>query len=92
MRWIDAKSKKPARDKYVLVTNGTDVWLGDWSGKSWGVVYNGAPPFEATDIKKWMLLPDPNRPSAVEAIEDAQRIFRRLIIEADKAFTDNTAD
>lgn len=39
-----------------------------------------------------MLLPDPNRPSAVEAIEDAQRIFRRLIIEADKAFTDNTAD
>lgn len=61
MKWINTKdsTQKPPIGLYVIVTNEIDVWLGEWNGKEWGVVYNGAPPFDSSDIVKWMLPPHP---------------------------------
>lgn len=65
MEWISIKEKLPLNgDSYLLVTNGRDVWLGDFDprphvrqNEKWGVVYNGAPPFDSTEITHWMPLP-----------------------------------
>ena len=49
----------------VLVTDGKEVWIGDYSPLRnkrdgyWAVVYDGAPPFDSTEITHWMHFPEP---------------------------------
>lgn len=47
----------------VLVSDGKEVWIGDYNrnrserdGK-WAIVYNGAPPFDSTEIIMWKFKP-----------------------------------
>ena len=63
--WIEVK-RPPSHGGDVLVTNGADVWIGDYDyrrreidGGKWAVVWNGAPPFDSTDITHWQELPNP---------------------------------
>lgn len=47
----------------VLVSDGKEVWIGDYNRKrsdrdgKWAVVYNGAPPFSSTEIIMWKFKP-----------------------------------
>jgi hypothetical protein len=66
MGWISVKERSPVKyvGLYLLVTNGIEVWIGDYvpthkPKERWGVVYNGAPPFDSTEITHWMPLPSP---------------------------------
>lgn len=61
--WIRCATSLPKDDENVLVTDGKDVWIGDYNSKrnprdgKWAVVYNGAPPFDSTEIIAWMFFP-----------------------------------
>jgi hypothetical protein len=64
MQWISVKERLPVEyiGLYLLVTNGIEVWIGDYDPRPkpkerWGVVYNGAPPFDSTEITHWMPMP-----------------------------------
>lgn len=60
--WIRVSSGPPPDGEDVLVTDGKAVWIGDYSSKRkpsdpWSIVYNGAPPFDSTDIIAWCFKP-----------------------------------
>jgi len=61
--WIRCTTSNPRDEENVLVTNGKEVWIGDFSSKrdkrygQWAVIYNGAPPFDSTEIIAWTYLP-----------------------------------
>lgn len=61
--WIRTKTSLPTDNYDVLVTDGKDVWVGDYNSKrserdgKWAVLYNGAPPFDSTDIIAWTFMP-----------------------------------
>jgi hypothetical protein len=61
--WIRCTTSLPKDDENVLVTDGKSVWIGDYNSKrnprdgKWAVVYNGAPPFESTEIIAWTFMP-----------------------------------
>jgi hypothetical protein len=62
--WIKCTTSVPPDDEDVLVTDGKEVWIGDYNSKrrerdggKWAVVYNGAPPFDSTNIIAWMFKP-----------------------------------
>lgn len=55
--WIRDSTSKPKKDERVLVTNGKNVWIGEHDGKEWSVVFDGAPPFDSTQIIAWMFMP-----------------------------------
>jgi uncharacterized protein YukE len=61
--WIKVSTSTPKDDENVLVTDGKDVWIGDYNSKrhprdgKWAVVYNGAPPFDSTKIIAWTFFP-----------------------------------
>jgi hypothetical protein len=61
--WIRCTTSLPKDDENVLVTDGKEVWIGDYNSKrnprdgKWAVVYNGAPPFDSTEIIAWTYFP-----------------------------------
>lgn len=61
--WIRCTTSVPKDDENVLVTNGIDVWIGDYNSKrrerdgKWALVWNGAPPFDSREIIAWQFMP-----------------------------------
>lgn len=61
--WIRCTTSLPKDDESVLVTDGREVWIGDYNSKrhprdgKWAVVYNGASPFDSTEIIAWTFFP-----------------------------------
>lgn len=61
--WIRCITSVPKDDEDVLVTDGKSVWVGDYNSKrdvrhgKWAVMYNGAPPFDSTEIIAWRFMP-----------------------------------
>lgn len=61
--WIRCTTSLPKDDENVLVTDGKEVWIGDYNSKrnprygKWAIVYNGAPPFDSTEIIAWTFFP-----------------------------------
>lgn len=61
--WIRCITSTPPDDENVLVTNGREVWMGEYNSKrrelagKWALVYNGAPPFEGTEVIAWQFMP-----------------------------------
>lgn len=57
--WIRVATSLPTNRDMVLVTNGKDVWMGDYSPKAnvWFVVYDGAPTVNVNEIIAWMYMP-----------------------------------
>lgn len=60
--WIRA-SLPPKDGEQVLVTDGKEVWIGDYNSsyrnpkERWALVYDGAPPFNSTEIIAWTYMP-----------------------------------
>ena len=61
--WIRVGTSLPKDNENVLVTDGNEVWVGDYNSKrdqrygKWAVVYNGSSPFDSTEIIAWMFMP-----------------------------------
>lgn len=61
--WVRCKTSLPDDGEDVLVTDGREVWIGDYNSKrsardgKWGLVYNGSTPFDSTGIIAWMFKP-----------------------------------
>lgn len=61
--WILSTSAVPRTTEDVLVTNGIDVWIGNYDelreqdGGKWIVFYKGDPPPENTKIVAWIYKP-----------------------------------
>ena len=60
--WIRVTSSLPNVGELVLITNGTDVWMGDVGlngrkEKEWSVVYDGSPCVRSHEVKAWQYLP-----------------------------------
>lgn len=61
---IRCTTSVPKDDENVLVTDGKQTWIGDYNSKrleqdggKWAVVYDGAPPFDSTEIIAWTYMP-----------------------------------
>lgn len=60
--WIRCITSSPPDNELVMVTDGKEVWMGDYLSKRkpndrWSLVYNGAPPFDSTEIIAWQYKP-----------------------------------
>jgi hypothetical protein len=61
--WVRCTTSVPKDDEDVLVTDGKKVWIGDYNSRrreqdgKWALVYNGAPPFDSTEVIAWQFMP-----------------------------------
>jgi len=64
-QWISVKERLPLTDEYVLITDGIEVWVGNYErsgyrGRSqWGQAYIGCSMVDVTEITHWQPLPKP---------------------------------
>src|SRR5690606_30090438 len=62
-QWISVKERLPLTDEYVLITDGIEVWVGNYErsgyrGRSqWGQAFIGCSMVDDTEITHWQPLP-----------------------------------
>lgn len=63
--WIMCASDLPKEHETVLVTDGKEVWLGDYNANrsardgKWALVYDGCVRFDSRNIIAWTFMPTP---------------------------------